>query len=321
MSRYLQAIRFNGNGRGGRIDDTDIGIGINGGDIKRRPPIFTLVLSFGAPLLLLLTNCANPADGGAAGGRFTFAVADVGQGLAQFGVVGKRTVVWDVGNNYVAWRGAYINLGSPRVESIIISHTESDHCGALQSFGASLDWSGEIVVSAYEDTAKLRESAAAWANRIKFKSCVRGDTLRTLGAAVEIVCLWPPRGLNMETPLPDNMKNHCSLVFSIRHGSARALITSDIDAAAMTEIAAHSRYDLRAQILSVPHHGSAGSVNPLFFSYVSPEAAVISCSSDNAYGHPSPQMIDELQRRSDRVMYTYIDGTVTFSGNRYYWSY
>jgi len=307
ISKYLQAIRFNG-------------IGINRGDIKKESPFFTLIRFFLISLLLLPANCANPVDDGAASGRFTFTVADVGQGLAQFGVAGDRAVVMDVGGNYSAWRGAYAALGGPRVESVIISHTDYDHCGALESFGAALDWSGEIVVSPYEDTAKLRGSVPAWAGRIKFKHCARGDTLRPLGPAVEIVCLWPPPGLD-KSQFPKEWKNHYSLVFSVRHGAARALIASDIDAPAMSEIAAHSRRGLQAQILSAPHHGSAGSVNPLFFSYVSPEIAVISCSSHNNYGHPSREMIDELSQWVDKIKYTYIDGTVTFSSNRYYWEY
>jgi competence protein ComEC len=288
--------------------------------ISRYPQVILFKI-FALIALALLIGCKNPADNDASGGgRFTFAVADVGQGLAQFGVVGKRAVVLDVGGNYAAWRSAYIGLGSPHIESIIISHTESDHCGSLQSFGASLDWSGEIIVSTYEDTAKLRESASAWTNRIKFKTCAGGDTLRPLGAAVAIICLWPPPGLD-KTQFSGEWKNRYSLVFSIRHGDARALITSDIDKVAMTEIAANSRYDLRSQILSVPHHGSAGSVNPLFFSYVEPEVAVISCSINNTYGHPSPQMIDELKHHTGIIKYTYVDGTIAFGSNRYYWNY
>jgi len=287
MSKYLQAIRFK----------------------------FLAVT-----VLTLLTSCSNPVDDDAASERFTFTVADVGQGLAQFGVAGKRAVIMDVGGNYAAWRGAYTSLGSPRVESVIISHTDYDHYGALESFGAALDWSGEIVVSPYEDTAKLRGSVTAWSSRIKFKSCARGDTLRPLGSAVDIICLWPPPGLDA-AQFPKEWKNHHSLVFSVRHGASRALITSDIDAPAMSEIAVRSRYDLRAQILPAPHHGSAGSVNPLFFSYVSPEVAVISCSSNNTYGHPSREMIEELKIHADVIKYTYIDGTVTFNSNKYYWEY
>jgi len=293
MSKYLQAIRFKRCGF---------------------PDCFAALA-----MTVIALSCSNPVDDDASE-RFTFTVADVGQGLAQFGVLGKRAVVMDVGDNYSAWRSAYTALGSPRVESVIISHTDFDHYGALESFGAALDWSGEMVVSPYEDTAKLRGAATAWAGRIKFKSCARGDTLRPLGSAVDIICLWPPPGLD-RSKFPKDWKNHHSLVFSVRHGSARALITSDIDAPAMSEIAVHSRYDLRAQLLSVPHHGSAGSVNALFFSYVSPEIAVISCSSNNNYGHPSQEMKEELRHHAEIIKYTYIDGTVTFSSNKYYWDF
>jgi len=268
-------------------------------------------------------GCANPAD--TAGGgqvRVTFAVADVGQGLAQFGVVGKRAVLWDVGpdSGYEALRTAYAGFGAPRIESVIISHSHADHCGALKRFDARFDWSGEIVVSPYEDTAALRKSAGIWAGRVTFKPCVRGDTLRALGN-VDIVCLWPPPDLEIGRPIEDNLKNRYSLVFSVRHGSARVLITSDIDSAAMSEIAVHSAHDLRAALLSVPHHGSAGSVNPLFFSYVAAETAVISCAENNTYGHPSPKMVDELEINwRVKVLYTFVPADITaFVSNGYYW--
>jgi len=128
MSKYRQAIRFNGIDTDERAGDVCVNECIDsepdsGASLamtavalrraarsvaaKRRLPVLTLILL--ALLLPFLTRCANPAGGGVAGGRFTFAVADVGQGLAQFGVVGKRAVALDVGKDYAAWRGAYVN--------------------------------------------------------------------------------------------------------------------------------------------------------------------------------------------------------------------
>jgi competence protein ComEC len=278
------------------------------------------------PLLFLslCASCANPGDGGALSGvRFTFAVADVGQGLAHFGAAGNRAVIWDVGpdTSYHKWYAAYAGLGSPRIEAAAISHSHNDHYGALKFFDGRVDWGGEIIVSPYEDTAGLRENVSAlWRPKVKFNFCARGDTLRALGP-VEIVCLWPPKGLDIATPVEDDLKNRYSLVFSVRHNGARALITSDIDSAAMEEIAAHSEYGLRAQILSVPHHGSKGSVNPLFFAYVKPETAVISCARQNTYGHPSVEMVDELTNRwGVNILYTFIpEDRAVFVSNGYYW--
>ena len=269
--------------------------------------------------LTLFASCNNPVDNGN-DSRFTFCVADVGQGLSQFGVMGGRAVVWDMGpqDQYAAWRAAYSGLGSPRVEVIAISHSDADHLGGLQRLDGGVNWSGVVAVSPFEDTAKIRASAGVWSSRVAFRFCVSGDTLRVLNS-VDIICLWPPADIEPELPLNSVTRNRYSLVFSVRHGYSRALVTSDIDSAAMDEIAARIGYGLRAQILSVPHHGSAGSVCPLFFAYASPETAVISCARQNSYGHPTRRMIDALSIQGANLLYTYLDNTVTFVSNGYYW--
>jgi competence protein ComEC len=272
-------------------------------------------------LCAICVNCANnPVNSAGGGERFAFTVADVGQGLAQFGVVNGRAVVWDVGGpgQYPAWRAVYNSLGRPRVEVVVISHSDADHYGGLQHFDSNVDWTGVIAVSPLEDTAKIRAGSGVWRERVSFRFYVAGDTLRVFDS-VDIICLWPPAGIETELPLDGRARNHYSLVFSVRHGHSRTLVTSDIDSAAMRLIAARSGHELRAQILSVPHHGSAGSINRVFFSYVSAEIAVISCAAQNVYGHPSRQMIDELTFLGTRQMYTYMDNTVTFSSNGYYW--
>jgi len=276
---------------------------------------------FTALLLCLFAGCQNPAvPTSKEYGRFTFCVADVGQGLAQFGVMGGRAVVWDMGppGQYAAWRAAYNQLGSPRIELIVISHSDDDHFGGLRQLDANVNWNGNLAVSPFEDTAKIRDGAGAWKEVIVFQFCAAGDTIDTF-KSVKIICLWPPKDAEPELPLNSVMRNRYSLVFSVRHGYSRALITSDIDSVSMTSIAARSAHGLRAQILSVPHHGSAGSVNPLFFAYVSAETAVISCARQNTYGHPSAAMIDALSYLGADLLYTYLDNSVSFVSNGYYW--
>jgi competence protein ComEC len=273
-----------------------------------------------AIITTLFITCTNPAnDDGQK--RFIFATANVGQGLAQFGVIDGRAVVWDMGppNQYDLWRNAYNTLNRPRIESIIITHSDNDHYGGLEHLDASIEWNGTVIISPFEDTAKIRAASAGnFRERIKFQLCAAGDTLKILNG-VNIICLWPPADIILELPLDSRERNRYSLVFSIRHGHSRAIVTGDIDSVAMEMIAVRSGYDLRAQILSAPHHGSAGSVNPLFFSYVSPQTAVVSCASQNSYGHPSREMIDVLTYMGTYLMYTYLDGTVTFTSNGYYW--
>jgi competence protein ComEC len=55
--------------------------------------------------------------------------------------------------------------------------------------------------------------------------------------------------------------------------------------------------DLRAPVLKVAHHGSAGSTSAAFLAAVEPLTAVISVGEDNRYGLPSPETLDRLGSR------------------------
>jgi len=276
---------------------------------------------FAALVFCLFAGCKNPVvPTSGEYGRFTFCVADVGQGLAQFGVMDGRAAIWDMGppGQYAAWRATYNALGSPRIELIVISHSDDDHYGGLRHLDENINWSGRLAVSPFEDTAKIRDGAGAWKENIVFQFCAAGDTIKMFNS-VEIICLWPPKDAEPELPLNSVMRNRYSLVFSIRHGYSRALVTSDIDSVSMISIAVKNAGELRAQVLSVPHHGSAGSVNSLFFAYVSAETAVFSCARQNSYGHPSAAMIDALSYQGANLLYTYLDNSVSFVSNGYYW--
>lgn len=49
------------------------------------------------------------------------------------------------------------------------------------------------------------------------------------------------------------------------------------------------------------HHGSNTSSTPLFLSRFPPRIAVIQVGADNPYGHPTPEVLDRLQRSGARV--------------------
>ncbi len=54
-------------------------------------------------------------------------------------------------------------------------------------------------------------------------------------------------------------------------------------------------------VLKVTHHGSKTSSTPLFLSRFKPEIAVIQVGADNTYGHPTPEVLDRLQRAGAKV--------------------
>ena len=86
-------------------------------------------------------------------------------------------------------------------------------------------------------------------------------------------------------------------------------MTGDVETEAQQSMLT-ARIDLHADILKVPHHGSAKDL-PAFLTAVSPKVAVIGVGRDNDYGHPSPRTLAELQKvGAATILRTDTDGDV-----------
>ncbi|HUI93922.1 MAG TPA: MBL fold metallo-hydrolase [Chitinivibrionales bacterium] len=253
--------------------------------------------------------------------RFAFTVVDVGEGLAQIGKTGVDAIAWDMGDTGAAteWNRVYNELGRPHLDAIAISHSHSDHMGGLNRLGDSVAFSGLIITSIFEDTGLIRQNCGPWQGRISFRTIAEGDTIGGLNG-VSVECLWPPRDLAVSVPVIDDDKNRYSLCFMVRYGANAVLITSDIDTFAEQELAARYGFSLGSDVIVVPHHGSSSSVDPVFYGYVNPSAAVISCGIDNPYGHPAQNVLDLLFQMHVQLFETAIKGTVSAVANGYYFA-
>jgi beta-lactamase superfamily II metal-dependent hydrolase len=107
----------------------------------------------------------------------------------------------------------------------------------------------------------------------------------------------------------------------VRYGGTTVIITSDIDTMAERSLAEGFGYRLASDIIVVPHHGSAGSADDVFYGYVNPDVAVISCGIGNTYGFPAKKVMDLLYQMKVRPYITATTGTVTAISNGYYWDY
>jgi len=278
-------------------------------------------------LSCLLVSCNTGWDIRPADRQVTFAVFDVGEGLAQVVTSSGKAVLFDMGlpEEYPRWKLQFEALGRPFVEAIALSHDHLDHWGGLQRLDSGYAWTGILLVTPYEDTAFIRNSVPQWRNRIRFRTVSAGDTLALLDG-VELRCLWPQDASGDSLFINDSLKNRFSMVFLVKNGLTGALITSDIDTCAEQELSLRmntgfaSFASLAADIMVVPHHGSAGSLDPVFYGYVRPLRAVISCGADNQYGHPSQQVLLWLSQMGIAVQLTSLEGGIALESNGYCWS-
>ncbi len=250
----------------------------------------------------------------------TFGVIDVGQGLSQILVQGDRALLFDAGTDDPAhsWRTAWRKLGSPRIEAVVLSHRDQDHTGGLRFLDSTVDWSGRLVAGKWEDTAFIRSCCSNRKGAITISTLAQNDTLYFTDNC-SIDCRWPPDRKPAEVPVADDAVNEYSLVFSINYRTTGVLLTGDIDSTVASAITATYKTALRADIVVVPHHGSASSNCPLFYGYVKPTTAIISVGEGNSYGHPAPSTLTLLADQGIVWLTTINEGTIIRRTAGYYW--
>jgi competence protein ComEC len=92
-------------------------------------------------------------------------------------------------------------------------------------------------------------------------------------------------------------------------GLASVLLMSDVEASGERAVLA-AGVPVRATVLKVGHHGSAGSSTAAFLAAVQPSAAVVSVGARNPYGHPHADTLARLTALGARVYRTDRDGAV-----------
>jgi len=129
-----------------------------------------------------------------------------------------------------------------------------------------------------------------------------------LGRGIYAEVLNPPDPrLNTGSDLNDN-----SVVLRLVYDEVSVLLTADIERTGALRMAKLGP-EVASAILKVPHHGSAGPAVSEFMDAVSPSFAVISVGAENTFGHPTDEMLRELERVGAKVMRTDRDGAVTIT--------
>ena len=135
-----------------------------------------------------------------------------------------------------------------------------------------------------------------------------------------VECIWPPADID-SLPLTE-YSNFVSLCFKISYEYSHILLTGDIDSTAAGILAGNYSHDLNTDLLVVPHHGSAGSLNAQFYGYCNPSVAIISCGMQNPYNHPSEAVIKFLAMQMQITIFdTRYNGSVCGKTNGEYWAF
>jgi competence protein ComEC len=103
-------------------------------------------------------------------------------------------------------------------------------------------------------------------------------------------------------------ENNASLVMMIEVSGIRILLTGDVEPPGQQAMLTAGD-DLRADVLKVPHHGSAQQ-DPQFLAATHARFAIASAGLHNDYGHPAPRTVAALVALGMTVLRTDTEGSV-----------
>ena len=229
---------------------------------------------------------------------------DVGQGDALVLPSGPgNAVVVDSGPDPVAVDRCLADLHVHRIPLLIISHYHLDHVGGVDGVfhGRQV---GAVFAGPLAEPASGVEIVRHVLADHELAVSSPGIGGRIDVGAVRLEVLAPRVAMRGTRSDPNNS----SLVVRATVRGVRILLPGDAEIEAQQSMLA-AGIDVHADVLKVPHHGSAYS-DARFLAAVHARLAVISVGLHNDYGHPSPLLLAELAKLGMPVRRTDRDGDV-----------
>ncbi len=110
--------------------------------------------------------------------------------------------------------------------------------------------------------------------------------------------------------LPATRDNDRSCVLRVVAAGGSVLLTADIERGAEAQVLERAPAQLAADVLVVPHHGSATSSSDVFLDQIRPRIAIVPVGYRNRFGHPVAQVLARYTARGATVYRTDRDGAL-----------
>lgn len=181
-------------------------------------------------------------------------------------------------------------LGIRKLDMLMLSHGDADHAGGAAAVMRAFNLKD---VRAPQDTPVDHTS-----------ECAMGD-----------VWVWDGVRFEVLAPLPGMPYdgNGSSCVLKITSGYGKALLTGDVEAGGEAGLVTRHRNELKADVVSMPHHGSNSSSTYAFVRAVSARYAVASSGYRNMFKHPRSRVWTRWADTGAQPINTPASGAVRFS--------
>jgi competence protein ComEC len=252
--------------------------------------------------------------------NLTMTFVDVGQGDSILIELpkGKRMLIdggglygdrFDIGKNVIApflWKKKI-----RRIDYLVLTHPDPDHLKGL-NFIASHFSIGQFWESGLRSDSEFYSGLEETLLKKKVERVSLNEkTPPQIIHGVQISFLNPPGRVDPSKGgrNPSSFNNQ-SLVIKLKFKNIEVLLPGDIEKETEDRLT-RGAHPLRADILKIPHHGSASSSTPLFLETVKPTTAVLSVGERNIGRLPHPEVLKRYEQLGTRIFRTDRQGAIT----------
>lgn len=196
------------------------------------------------------------------------------------------------------------------LDYIMISHFDSDHCGAMLYIMEKLKVKNAIISKQGEESDNYNKFIQIVSEK-KINTIVVSSGMKiNIDKNTYFDIIWPSKDLVQE-----NVLNNNSIVAKLNYKSFSILFTGDIEEVVEKKLI--YKYDLSSNIIKISHHGSKTSSSLEFIKCVNPKIALIGVGENNKFGHPSDVTINTIKSVECRIYRTDLDGEISININNY----
>lgn len=250
--------------------------------------------------------------------RITF--IDVGHGdsiLIEF-PKGKRMLIdggglhedrFDIGKNVLApflWKKKIRHI-----DYLVLTHADPDHLKGLNfiasHFSIGQFWNNGLRGDSDQYIMLNETLLRKKVERVSMNEKVPSQMIH----GVEISCFNPPGAQRSYKPRRSRSYfNNSSLVMRIQFKKASILFAGDIEIETEYRILREG-FPVKADILKIPHHGSASSSSQVFLERVNPAYAILSVGERNIGKLPHPEVLKRYQTLGTQIFRTDQQGAIS----------
>jgi competence protein ComEC len=223
-------------------------------------------------------------------GEAEIVMIDVGQGLSVLVRTRHHALLYDMGpaveNGFDAGERAVTPslhaLGVRTLDAAVVSHGDNDHAGGFEAVAAEFRIAARFAPRGSELGTHSQALRAA-----PPQLCEAGHEWRWDG--VRFRFLHPP-------PHFPYLRNESSCVLRVETSHGAALLTGDIGDVIERDLLRREPGAVRADVLTVAHHGSGSSSDSAFVAASGARVALVSAGYGNRFRHPRQDVLSRWQR-------------------------